>query len=251
MYLAEPQTFDPLQDEEQAARFQAIIAALSEPDAVRLEVVDPSAYTVRLDVSDSLTAVLEEYEVEAPVLDLGVLREAYTLQYVRDSLVRAGFVRGYLKTQNGLCLMLPETAEGALILPGFSDGQVQDAALISLANGAACCSLRAFSMEDPGYYAVNGVLRHPNLGPDGEPNRQLLTAWVVSPAGDVVNAAIKAAALFETSDDQLRQRLRDFGADGVWAAMIEADSPKSILADPLHPEAFHPLTDEGFSVVVP
>ena len=98
---------------------------------------------------------------------------------------------------------------------------------------------------------VDGVLRHPNLGDVGDIARQLLTVWIVSPTGDVVDAAVKAAVLFQTPDDLLRQRLKDFGAEGAWAAMIEAASPKTILADPLHPDAFHPLTDYGFSVAVP
>lgn len=251
LYLEEPEAYDPLRNEEQQARFQAVYDALAAPDALRLQVVDAAAHTVRLEVSDALTAVLEKYEVEGPLLDLGSLREAYILQYVRDKLVEAGFVRGYLRTQRGLSLMLPETTEGELLLPSYADGAALDAAYVSLSNGAACCALRAFSVGDPGYYEIDGVLRHPNLGDTGDLARQLLTVWIVSPAGDVVDAAVKAAALFETPDDQLRQRLRDFGADGVWAAMIEADSPKTILADPLHPEAFHPLTDEGFSVVVP
>ena len=247
LYLDEPQAFDPLRDEGQQTRFQAVIAALSEPDAVRLVVVDPATYTVRLEVSDALSAVLAEYEVDAPVLDLGPLREAYTLQYVRDRLVQAGFVRGYLKTDSDLSLMLPETAEGKLLLPGYVDGQVRDAAIVSLGNGAACCPLRAFSTGDLGYYEIDGVLRHPNLGADGEPDRRLLTAWVVSPTGDVVDAALKAAVLFSTPDGLLQQRLSDFGNEGVWAAVIERAAPQTILTDPLHQDAFQPLDENGYS----
>lgn len=251
LYLEEPETFDPLCNEEQRARFQAVFDALTVPDAIRLQVVDAAAHTVRLEVSDALAAVLEKYEVEGPLLDLGSLREAYILQYVRDRLVAAGFLRGYLKTQRGLSLMLPETEEGKQLLSGYVDGTSQDAAYVSLNDGAACCALRAFSVGDPGYYVVDGVLRHPNLGDVGDIARQLLTVWIVSPTGDVVDAAVKAAVLFQTPDDLLRQRLKDFGAEGAWAAMIEAASPKTILADPLHPDAFHPLTDYGFSVAVP
>ena len=92
LYLSEPQAFDPLRDEGQRDRMEAVKAALSSPDAIRLEVVDPSTYTVRLEVSDALSAVLREYEVEAPLVDLGPLREAYTLRYVGNRLVKEGFL---------------------------------------------------------------------------------------------------------------------------------------------------------------
>ena len=248
LYLSEPQAFDPLRDEGQRDRMEAVKAALSSPDAIRLEVVDPSTYTVRLEVSDALSAVLREYEVEAPLVDLGPLREAYTLRYVGNRLVKEGFLQGYLKTDSGLSLLLPETAEGQLILMGYADGQVRDAALTSLGNGAACCALRAFSLGDLGYYEIDGVLRHPNLDEEGEPNPRLLAVWTVSAEGDVVDAALKAAALFASPQELLRERLSAFGAEGVAAAVIQGDAPKTILTDPVHGDVFQPLTENGYAL---
>lgn len=251
LYLEEPQSFDPLRDADQNERMQAVLDAVRSNICPKLTVTDANSYTVRLEVPAAYLALTERYEIEAPVLDLGVMREAYTLQYVYQKLIENGIIQGYLRTQSGMNLMLPQTDAGILPLYAYLDETAVPAAEITLGKGAACCALRSFSLGEAGYYSVDGVLRHPYPGPDGAPNSRLLTAWVASGKGDLVDVAAKAVSLYASSPEDAMQKLTEFGADRLSAAIITVDDPKVIVSDPQDAENVHPVAKYGYTVSVP
>ena len=251
LYLDEPQSFDPLHDADQNERMQAAAEAIRSSCCPKLTVTDASSHTVKLEVPAEYLALTERYEIDAPILDLGVMREAYTLQYVYQKLIENGITQGYLRTQSGMNLMLPQTDTGILPLYGYLDATAVTAAEITLGKGAACCALRSFSLGEAGYYSVDGVLRHPYPGPDGAPNSRLLTAWVASGKGDLVDVAAKAVSLYAASPEDAKQKLIEFGADRLSAAIITVDDPGVIVSDPQHAENVHPIEKYGYTVSVP
>lgn len=250
LFLEEPQPFDPVNDPDQKERMQAAWAAILGADAPKLTVVDAASCTVRLDVPSGYREMLERYEIEAPIIDLGVLREAYSLQYLRQKLIENGITEGYLRTENGMTMLLPDTENGAVELYTFADGEARAAAAVTIGRGAACCQLRAFSLGEKGYYTVDDTARHPYLGPDGEPSRTLLTVWTYSSRGDIVDAAAKALSLFAAKPEETEGLLTAFGTKQTASAVIAADAPTTIVSDPLHAEMIG-ILGNAYTISVP
>lgn len=250
LFLEEPLPFDPINDPYQKERMEAAWTVLLDGDAPKLTIVDAAACTVRLEVPSAYREMLEQYEIEAPILDLGVLRDAYSLQYLRQKLIENGITEGYLQTESGMTMLLPDTGNGAVELHSCADGEAYITAAFALGKGAACCELRAFSLGEPGYYAVDGILRHPYSGPDWEPNRTLLTVWTYSTRGDIVDAAAKALSLYAAEPADTAKLLLDFGTKQTAAAVITTDAPLKILSDPLHAEKID-IVKNGCTISVP
>lgn len=251
LYLEEPGEFDPAYNADQAERMQAVKEALLAPDAVRLELSDEQTHSARITVSDAYRAVLERCEIEAPFVDLDVLRDAYALRYVYRKLTENGVAKGYLKTERGLCIMLPETENGAVTIFGQIDGKPVHAAELSIGHGDACCVLRSFSLGEAGYYETDGILRHPWPGPEAEPNRQLLTAWSVSRTGDIVGATLNVLTLYAAPYDELRALPASLATKQTSVALIAADAPQTILVDAQHETEATPDGENGYTVTVP
>ena len=251
LYLEDAEAFDPEIDPYQYERMVAAWTVIRGADRPTLTVVDEASGTVRLEVSAAYREVMERHEIEAPILDFGVLREAYTLQYVRQKLIENGFSKGYLRSVSGMNVMLPQTEAGILKMYGYLDGKAVAAAEITLGKGAACCELRSFSMGEAGYYTIDGILRHPYPGREWEPSRDILTVWTTSTRGDIVDAAVKALSLYAATPEDAKQLLIDFGTKQTSAALLSVNEPLTIYSDPLHTEKIVPNTDGGYTVSTP
>lgn len=250
LYLESPQDADPLHSPIQRERMEALAAAVREQDAIRLDILDATTCTVRLTVSESLQNTLQAWEMNGPVLDLGLLREAYTLKYVAGKLRDAGFTHGYLETDSGLKLLLPDSAKGDLLLYGLVNDAVVPAASVPVQGGMACCTLYTFPLEkEYGYYSVEGVLRHPYLMVSGEPNTALLTVWVLAADGDIVDAAVEALTLMDGDAETAYSNLERYADGASFAAVVAVDAPEMIYTDAGHMDLIAPM--EGFTVFAP
>ncbi len=249
LYLEEPEAFDPIRDAFQRERMQAARDAARKPGAVRLVFVDASTHTVRLEVSDAYRATMNKYEIEAPVLDLGLLREAYTLRYVYHKLADNGMTQGYFMTVDGLTVMLPDTESAQIVVYGYENDRLTPAAGFTIGGGNACCVLRSFSNGDNGYYTIDGILRHPYPGPDEEPNRWILTAWSVSSAGDIVGTALSALSLYAAPYEKAEQTVSELASKQISAAYIAVDAPKTVVVDSLHKTDTVVSAENGYELI--
>ena len=245
LYLEDPSSFDPSVNETERERIEAIAALVNEPGAVTLTVVDTSNYVVRLSVSDALRQAIETYEVNVPVIDLGVLGEAYALKYVAGKLTAAEYTHGYLVTDSGLSVLLRDTANGELPICVLDDGVVYEAGTIAVKSGTACASLRTFDAEDvQGYYVIDGVRRHPYLCANAEPNRDLSAVWTVS--DDIVDATWTALRLYYGEPGSAAERLAAL-PQNTQAVLVLLDNPHVLYATPALSDSLTPNESEGFA----
>ena len=115
--LAEPESFDPVNNADEASRLEAL--RLKVTDRTNFKLVFGSDNTVRLEVAEDFLSYLVDHEESSAVLDLNVLREAYMIKYVKASMVNKGFTKGRITTDLGLYVDLGDYGVG-----GFSPAKV-------------------------------------------------------------------------------------------------------------------------------
>ncbi len=186
-YALEPALSDPLTEPDMAARMQRLREATLDLTNFSLEFLDDEACTVRFTVDASYLALLTELELpELPVLDLGILRDAYRLEYLARRLAEQGYDKGYLSAESGVSLALAGYEGGELCLFGPTDRGAVSAATCPLTPGRRASLMRAFPLEEeePGYYALEldgkTFLRHPYLPADGTYRELVSAALAVS-----------------------------------------------------------------------
>lgn len=194
-YLDQPQDFDPLRNTEERERLDRLTEAAQNAANVRLVVVDAAKHVLRLEVAAEYRTLLEELELEAPILDLNLLHDAYLLQIVASDLERASYAEGFLSTESGLTLVLSANPRGQHALYAVrSDVHNHDTVLALLKTaipGTAASRFSAFPLVagEHDYYQIDGHLRHPYLPADGEYRDLLLSSLVIAP--DPVSACFE------------------------------------------------------------
>ncbi len=111
-YLENAEDFDPLHNPDEAERLARLAALAADQSLYSLRVVDEASCTLQLDVDARVLQTLSELELDAPILDLNLLHDAYELRLVAQALVGAGYDSGYLSADSGLSLALPGLREG-------------------------------------------------------------------------------------------------------------------------------------------
>ncbi len=247
LYLNEPSEFDPLNNEDTKERLKAIYEAQKDLDSLTL-ILDPSNMTAALKLSDSYADILAHYEVDGPTLDLGLLRDAYMLEHISTKLTNEGFSKGYIYSDSGLILSLPDTADISQSFYGMYDGVGIKAADIILKKGEACCTLYAFpkTKYTGGYYSLAGIRRHPYTDHEGEPNQEILSVATLSENGDAPGAALTALELFSFSEQEAKERIINFSQEDEEAALIFSSSPYNIVLSPGFARV-NPIGDNNFT----
>lgn len=165
VYLENAAEFDPTVDETVAARMKALAAQGNIRANFDLKVIDEKQRTVCFTLSDAYKAFLTQYELDAPVLDLNLLRDAYLMQSVAEKLTESGFSQGYLYTESGLSYVL-DRSDMNHALYVCKNNAVASAAEISATPNSVCCRMTAFPVTEKayGYYSVQSggraVYRH-------------------------------------------------------------------------------------------
>ena len=213
-YLSDPEDFDPLRSDTERERLQRLLKAAEEPGSCAIVPVDEEKHILRLEISEDYLALLRETEQEGPVLDLGVLHDAYELRLLRDAMARAGYGNGYISMASGVTAVLPGNPGGELCLYGRSGEGVSPAAVTPAVGGRAASVSRCFAREEgePNYYELDGALRHPWLPASGEYRSLLLGALVVT--DDPVEAVLLNLRLQDCATaDELESLAASSGAE--------------------------------------
>ena len=102
--LDNPDEFDPVNNEYIQSRLHAIAAVVSDLSNFNLEFLDDTTCSVRFSTSDAYKVFCTENEITAYALDLNLLKDAYMLSMMGESLVKEGYSLGHLSTKEGLAL---------------------------------------------------------------------------------------------------------------------------------------------------
>ena len=214
LYLDDPSEVDPLNDPYEAERLEKLAEATANLDNFSFEIVDEAKHTVCFNISQEYRQLIEDLELEGPVLDLNIMREAFILRYLTRTLNDAGVTTGFIATDSGLTCTLSESSEAAFLMYGRAeDGSVQYCASIASQPGAALCQFTSYAIdpEAGGYYELETeggtLLRHPHFNLlTAEMNEFLLNASTVSYSGDIVEACLRCIEMYSCKDaESLRQ----------------------------------------------
>ena len=199
LYLEEPSDFDPALNRDEAELLSAITETLQEPEIASLTLTAPD--TAVLTLSPEYLQFAEAHEIDAPVLDLNLLHDAYLLQLTARGLKTQGITQGYLYSESGCSLWLDE-GKRDFTLYGFSENSAAEAGTISLNAPLSYCQFTAFPFtgEQNGYYQIGEgdevLLRHPYISSlTGEPGSVLEYAALSGGEDQIVDLAFLLAVL--------------------------------------------------------
>lgn len=208
LILSDPEGFDPVNDPDQRERLARLAAATADLDNFTLEVVSPERHSLRFTVSAAYMALLEELEIDAPVLELNLLHDAYELSLVRDALEAKGWTEGYLESDSGLTLLLSGQEELQVRIYGLRQGTPTPAASAPVSRGAAVSRFRAFALaeDEVCFYTLTDdaggtVFRHPYLTAAGEYPGVASSSLAVSGDGSAVEAVWANIRLWSCRDE--------------------------------------------------
>lgn len=163
LILDDPVGFDPLTNEDMAARFADIAAQVSNLDNFSLEFLDDENHIMRFSVSDEYAAFCKEMEIEAGALDLNLLANAYRLEMIASALEDLGFTDGYLLSQDGLAITLSGCRQQGYALYGMEDGSIVERGSFVVEGRSCKAFMSAFplgSYSGSYYSVVDGRFRH-------------------------------------------------------------------------------------------
>ena len=165
-YLEEPQQTDPLFNATEAELLETLRSQLVNNEQLSLEFDDNNS-TVTLHIGEEYCKWAEQNEIEAPVLDLNLLHDAYLLQLIAMRMTAQGYTDGYLYTESGVSITLGKQGDMEYSLYAVKESGVETIAVTALQQPAAFCSFTVVSPTEEryGYYKVEheGKLyyRHP------------------------------------------------------------------------------------------
>ena len=183
-YLEEPQEADPLNNPDERALLAQMAELLRQPDTVSFTLTAPD--TAAFSVSEACRSLMAEQELEMPVLDLNLLRDAYLLELTAQGLKARGYTAGYLYTDSGYSLWLEDSGDMRYELLAQTAEGTAPAAALNVPAPAAYCQFTAFPMtgQTYGYYTVEQpnrlYLRHPWITLAGDFADVLQTAGLAS-----------------------------------------------------------------------
>ena len=249
VYTENPVDFDPLRNDGEAERLRAIARACADRSNCSLELVDAENCVVRLNVSESYRAFLEDYELPRTVLDLNRLKDAYILREVAAALELRGYRNGYLASRTGLTLSLSGDMEGAYEIYSYVNQETVIAASVPAAPDTACSLQRAFPLgEEAGYYELDGILRGPYLLPDEDwTEAPLRSVMVLRRDGDVLEACMESLRLATEQAGKIADAAASSDASlVVWTLLGEDGHTIHAAGD----EAAQVQPQEGFQIVI-
>ena len=192
LILDEPADFDPANNPDQAKRISEIASVVSDLSNFSLEFSDSSC-SVRFSVSDKYVRFCLDHEINAPVLDLNLLKDAYMLEMVASGLGR--FRDGYLYTAEGTVLNMRQSGTLGYDMYTFEYGKATVYATADMEGAFSGTTFTAFGMGSHYGYALDGHYRHLYFDVrTGEFTDVLLSATVLSrdnnPVEDVYQTII-------------------------------------------------------------
>lgn len=161
----EAENVDPYVNADAEAYVQKTLPYVQDPAQVSLELLGENQ--VRLHVSDDYLQFAKENEI-VEFLDFFWLQNAFTVDYVAQSLIDAGFTHGVLASYDGFSRHLGDVEVPLSInLFDWADGQQRVAARMSHPNGINLVTMRSHPMQELDvlhYYTwENGEVRTPYI----------------------------------------------------------------------------------------
>ncbi len=189
--LTDPEDFDPAFNSDQAKRISDIAQEVSDLSNFNLEFLDDSACTVRFSVSPGYQTFCKEYEIDAPALDLNVLKDAYMLKMISDGLLKAGYSLGHLSTPEGMALNTSDRGSLGYSMYTLEVGREIAYATIDIDGVFSGTTFTAFGMGSDYGYSIdaNGRKLYRHLYFDsrtGEFSDILMSLTVISHDTDIV-----------------------------------------------------------------
>ena len=194
-YLEEPEQTDPLLNDDEAEFLKVLTSQLARKEQFSLEFDDNNS-TVTLHISEEYRNWTEQNEIEAPVLDLNLLHDAYLLQLVAMRMTAQGYTDGYLYTESGISISLGKQGSMEYSLYAVGESGVETIAVTALQQPAAFCSFTVVSPTEEryGYYKIElegkPYYRHPYVNvKNGSFSNVLMTAALGGTSEQAVDLA--------------------------------------------------------------
>ena len=194
-YLEEPEQTDPLLNDDEAEFLKVLTSQLARKEQFSLEFDDNNS-TVTLHISEEYRNWTEQNEIEAPVLDLNLLHDAYLLQLVAMQMTAQGYTDGYLYTESGISISLGKQGNMEYSLYAVGESGVETIAVTALQQPAAFCSFTVVSPTEEryGYYKIElegkPYYRHPYVNvKNGSFSNVLMTAALGGTSEQAVDLA--------------------------------------------------------------
>ena len=211
IYATDPTDVDPISDPSLAETAAALADVIrNDPGTLSL---DADARTVTLHISDAYAALLAQYGLEPCVLSLGLLRDAYRVQYLVKQLEDQGFTNGYLTTESGMTVLLRDCAAASYCFYSLTAaGKVVMSATQAAASGTAACCFRLFGLyeDEVGFYTMtrNGatIYRHPYMSSFTE-TQPVMAAMAISGNRNIVTACYTCVCLFAAETQEQAETL--------------------------------------------
>ncbi|MBQ9196573.1 MAG: hypothetical protein IJ157_04940 [Clostridia bacterium] len=199
-YLDEPDQYDPLLNSQEAALMADMARLTADPGSFRLTLTAPD--TASFSVSAECRDFMEQQAIDAPLLDLNLLRDAYLLELTADGLREQGYAAGYLYSESGYSLWLESAGDMRYDLYGLAESGVKAIGTLTVPAPAAYCQFTAFPLDGEryGYYTVeaNGrqYRRHAYINPaDGDYAGVLMTAGLGSGSASLADLGYAMAVI--------------------------------------------------------
>lgn len=249
-YTSDPENIDPFVNPDERERLETIARRCVRPTECRLEIVDREQRLVRLNVEQSYLDFRREYELRSPILDLNLMKDAYLLRYVGDTLELRGFTNGFLATRSGLSRSLSGDSGGQYAVYSYVNHTAVTAASVPAAAGTVGSLIRAFPLTDDegGYYDLSGILRGPYILPGADFAEAAARAvWIMRRGGDEVEACCESLRLAaQASAGRIAEAAAESGADLIVWIASDGDGRELHAAGP---EVSELQAAEGFRIV--
>ena len=164
LILDEPEDFDPANNPDMAGRIAAIAAEVSDLSNFSLE-FDDAGRAVRFSVSERYERFCREYEIDAPALDLNLLKNAYMIETVASGLGLNE--NGYLYTPEGLVLNMRQTGTLGYDLYTYENGSDTVYATVNLEGRFSGATFTASGMGSYYHYVLSTVGSNASNNPNG------------------------------------------------------------------------------------
>lgn len=200
LYLEDPRDFDPAVNADQADRIARLTALVNAPGTFSLEITEKDDEAeVCLRASPEYKKAAEEMEITAPVLDLGILRDAVLTDLVAEDLRKAGFTEGVIFSRSGVS-MLPGAGRTLTVFP---EGDERPEASLTVSGPAVTVRFSASLADSEGYgaYEVAGFKRHAFFDARTGDFRNMIEDAVIAGSGITAEKAVWQLVLLNCAED--------------------------------------------------
>ena len=208
--------FDPRLSQEVAEEYAAVAAYAMDPAQIDIELLED--FKVCLRVSEEYLAYIQENGIDH-LLDFGWMANAFTVDYVGNELIQAGFTHGVLSSSDGfVCCMDDRELPYTLVLYDEIDARPVQVGAMEYQGRMCMVNLRGFPAaagDGQRYYRLkSGEIRTRYLNPeDGVCKSSVSSMVCCSPVLGCADLAMRAAPVFiaEELDLNAVQELDDNG----------------------------------------